>query len=295
MAIIAISKAISPSSNTSNIKFCPINNYSSITKNLSQSTLISKQNSQILNDTECSADVILLQKARKTIFDSNENFVKIKVDDNCCSSTSISKPEVEANLERLSTGNNCSSSSINNINFSKSKQEEKKKVVLVDKDVARPSLPLPLNPYASILNKKPTVDKPGNQQRNKSLPAVINHPQEPPQVRQHSKKKMRLISCVVGHSGPLGEEEREQRKVNKQIDEQLQKEKQVLRATHRLLLLGAGESGKSTIVKQMRILHISGFNEAEKREKIQDIRRNIRDSITVVLIFNLIFILKLLR
>lgn len=49
----------------------------------------------------------------------------------------------------------------------------------------------------------------------------------------------------------------------------------------KLLLLGAGESGKSTIVKQMRILHINGFNEAEKREKIQDIRRNVRDSITV--------------
>uniref|UniRef100_A0A915EU34 Guanine nucleotide-binding protein G(s) subunit alpha n=1 Tax=Ditylenchus dipsaci TaxID=166011 RepID=A0A915EU34_9BILA len=102
--------------------------------------------------------------------------------------------------------------------------------------------------------------------------------------QKQKKKKMRLMCAgLVGHSGSLGEEEREQRKVNKQIDEQLQKEKQVLRATHRLLLLGAGESGKSTIVKQMRILHISGFNEAEKREKIQDIRRNIRDSITVIL------------
>ncbi|KAI6216701.1 BMA-GSA-1, isoform b [Aphelenchoides besseyi] len=93
---------------------------------------------------------------------------------------------------------------------------------------------------------------------------------------------MRLMSCVA-RSGALGEEEREQRKVNKQIDEQLQKEKQVLRATHRLLLLGAGESGKSTIVKQMRILHINGFNEAEKREKIVEIRRNVRDSIAVIL------------
>ena len=89
------------------------------------------------------------------------------------------------------------------------------------------------------------------------------------------------MGCMVGHSGALGEEEREQRKVNKQIDEQLQKEKQVLRATHRLLLLGAGESGKSTIVKQMRILHINGFNEKEKKEKVVDIRRNVRDSITV--------------
>uniref|UniRef100_A0A0N5A8R2 Guanine nucleotide-binding protein G(s) subunit alpha n=1 Tax=Syphacia muris TaxID=451379 RepID=A0A0N5A8R2_9BILA len=72
-------------------------------------------------------------------------------------------------------------------------------------------------------------------------------------------------------------------KVNKQIDEELQREKQVLRATHRLLLLGAGESGKSTIVKQMRILHINGFSDKEKREKAADIRRNVRDSIQVIL------------
>uniref|UniRef100_A0AAF5PZ45 Guanine nucleotide-binding protein G(s) subunit alpha n=3 Tax=Wuchereria bancrofti TaxID=6293 RepID=A0AAF5PZ45_WUCBA len=94
---------------------------------------------------------------------------------------------------------------------------------------------------------------------------------------------MRLMGCMVGHSSAVGDEEREQRKINKQIEEQLQKDKQLLRATHRLLLLGAGESGKSTIVKQMRILHISGFNEKEKKEKISDIRRNVRDSIVVIL------------
>lgn len=105
------------------------------------------------------------------------------------------------------------------------------------------------------------------------------------EIKVNSSKiymKVRLMGCVMGHNGSMNEEEREQRKINKQIDLQLQKEKQVHRATHRLLLLGAGESGKSTIVKQMRILHISGFSEAEKREKIQDIRRNIRDSITVI-------------
>uniref|UniRef100_A0A0K0E939 Guanine nucleotide-binding protein G(s) subunit alpha n=1 Tax=Strongyloides stercoralis TaxID=6248 RepID=A0A0K0E939_STRER len=94
---------------------------------------------------------------------------------------------------------------------------------------------------------------------------------------------MRLMGCIAGHSGTLGEDEREQRKMNKQIEEQLQKDKQLLRATHRLLLLGAGESGKSTIVKQMRILHINGFSDEEKREKVKEIRKNIRDSITVIL------------
>lgn len=63
-----------------------------------------------------------------------------------------------------------------------------------------------------------------------------------------------------------------------------------MRATHRLLLLGAGESGKSTIVKQMRILHINGFNENEKLEKIKDIRRNIRDSMQVGAPFPLFFL-----
>ncbi|KAK6034142.1 g-protein alpha subunit [Cooperia oncophora] len=92
---------------------------------------------------------------------------------------------------------------------------------------------------------------------------------------------MRLMGCVSGAGADA--EGREARKVNKQIEEQLAKDKQVMRATHRLLLLGAGESGKSTIVKQMRILHINGFSEAEKMEKIKDIRRNIRDSMQVIL------------
>ncbi|KAH1006875.1 hypothetical protein HUJ05_007566 [Dendroctonus ponderosae] len=56
----------------------------------------------------------------------------------------------------------------------------------------------------------------------------------------------------------------------------------VYRATHRLLLLGAGESGKSTIVKQMRILHVDGFSEREKKQKIEDIKKNIRDAIITI-------------
>uniref|UniRef100_A0A1I8BC67 Adenylate cyclase-stimulating G alpha protein n=1 Tax=Meloidogyne hapla TaxID=6305 RepID=A0A1I8BC67_MELHA len=111
------------------------------------------------------------------------------------------------------------------------------------------------------------------------------------QKKRHStasKKKMRIMGCVLGQSNGGGteaeEEERERerlnKQVNKEINKELKKDKKVLRATHRLLLLGAGESGKSTIVKQMRILHINGFNEQEKHEKIRDIRQNVKDSIT---------------
>uniref|UniRef100_A0A8B9GSG8 GNAS complex locus n=1 Tax=Astyanax mexicanus TaxID=7994 RepID=A0A8B9GSG8_ASTMX len=60
-------------------------------------------------------------------------------------------------------------------------------------------------------------------------------------------------------------DEKAQREANKKIDKQLQKERQTYKATHRLLLLGAGESGKSTIVKQMRILHVNGFNAEERK------------------------------
>uniref|UniRef100_A0A8C4X8G1 Guanine nucleotide-binding protein G(s) subunit alpha n=1 Tax=Erpetoichthys calabaricus TaxID=27687 RepID=A0A8C4X8G1_ERPCA len=76
-------------------------------------------------------------------------------------------------------------------------------------------------------------------------------------------------------------EEKAQREANKKIEKQLQKDKQLYRATHRLLLLGAGESGKSTIVKQMRILHVNGFNAEEKKQKIQDIKNNIKEAIEV--------------
>uniref|UniRef100_A0A673FKN8 Guanine nucleotide-binding protein G(olf) subunit alpha-like n=1 Tax=Sinocyclocheilus rhinocerous TaxID=307959 RepID=A0A673FKN8_9TELE len=77
-------------------------------------------------------------------------------------------------------------------------------------------------------------------------------------------------------------DEKTHREANKKIEKQLQKERQAYKATHRLLLLGAGESGKSTIVKQMRILHVNGFNAEEKKQKIQDIRKNVKNAIVTI-------------
>lgn len=86
------------------------------------------------------------------------------------------------------------------------------------------------------------------------------------------------------------EDSKTQKRRSDAISRQLQKDKQLYRATHRLLLLGAGESGKSTIVKQMRILHVDGFSEQEKKQKIDDIKKNIRDAILVSNIVSFLFI-----
>jgi len=47
------------------------------------------------------------------------------------------------------------------------------------------------------------------------------------------------------------------------INERLQKDKICFKDEHRILMLGAGESGKSTIAKQMKILYLNGFSEEE--------------------------------
>ncbi|OWF48065.1 Guanine nucleotide-binding protein G(s) subunit alpha [Mizuhopecten yessoensis] len=90
------------------------------------------------------------------------------------------------------------------------------------------------------------------------------------------------MGCCGGPGGPSDEDEKIKKEANKRIEKQLQKDKQLYRATHRLLLLGAGESGKSTIVKQMRILHVNGFGQEERKQKIEDIKKNIRDAILTV-------------
>ncbi|XP_060038583.1 guanine nucleotide-binding protein G(s) subunit alpha isoforms XLas isoform X2 [Erinaceus europaeus] len=92
-------------------------------------------------------------------------------------------------------------------------------------------------------------------------------------------------------------QKRAEKKHSKHIDKQLQDEKMGYMCTHRLLLLGAGESGKSTIVKQMRILHVNGFNgeggeedpqaarsnsDGEKATKVQDIKNNLKEAIETI-------------
>ena len=62
----------------------------------------------------------------------------------------------------------------------------------------------------------------------------------------------------------MAEDEREAVRRSRQIDRQLAQEKKNLRQEIKILLLGAGESGKSTFIKQMRIIHGEDYSELER-------------------------------
>ncbi|XP_074203602.1 guanine nucleotide-binding protein G(s) subunit alpha isoforms XLas isoform X1 [Camelus bactrianus] len=127
---------------------------------------------------------------------------------------------------------------------------------------------------------------------------------ESPQSRGSTSPKVKKVPLaekrrqVRKESLEKRAQKRAEKKRSKLIDKQLQNEKMGYMCTHRLLLLGAGESGKSTIVKQMRILHVNGFNGeggeedpqaarsnsdgSEKATKVQDIKNNLKEAIETI-------------
>ena len=67
------------------------------------------------------------------------------------------------------------------------------------------------------------------------------------------------------------------------IEKELRKASKIYNSTVRLLLLGIGESGKSTIIKQMRLIHSFPYTLEEKMQYVVDIKRNLRDSVVAIL------------
>lgn len=80
----------------------------------------------------------------------------------------------------------------------------------------------------------------------------------------------------------LSEEEKEAIRRSKLIDRQLQQEKKNLRQEIKILLLGAGESGKSTFIKQMRIIHGEDYSEQDRLEFRAVIFHNILKSMKIL-------------
>ncbi|KAJ5728405.1 hypothetical protein N7493_004735 [Penicillium malachiteum] len=70
---------------------------------------------------------------------------------------------------------------------------------------------------------------------------------------------------------------------NARIDRVIKSDKKTMDRTIKILLLGAGESGKSTIIKQMRIIHSRGFPEEERHQTRAVIYSNIVIAFKVLL------------
>ncbi|TFK31071.1 G-protein alpha subunit-domain-containing protein [Crucibulum laeve] len=69
------------------------------------------------------------------------------------------------------------------------------------------------------------------------------------------------------------------------IDRQIQEHNKRFKRECKILLLGSGESGKSTIVKQMKIIHQGGFSMPELAEYRLIVYKNVLASAQAVILY----------
>uniref|UniRef100_A0A3P9BQC0 Guanine nucleotide-binding protein subunit alpha n=1 Tax=Maylandia zebra TaxID=106582 RepID=A0A3P9BQC0_9CICH len=81
----------------------------------------------------------------------------------------------------------------------------------------------------------------------------------------------------------LSEEAKESKRINAEIEKQLRRDKRDARRELKLLLLGTGESGKSTFIKQMRIIHGSGYTDEDKKGFTKLVYQNIFTSMQAMI------------
>lgn len=87
----------------------------------------------------------------------------------------------------------------------------------------------------------------------------------------------------MGSCLSLDEDDRKARLRSEEIDRQLEELAKQERKIVKILLLGAGESGKSTLVKQMKIIHNDGFTSEELRSFRPTVLDNLLSSMRYVL------------
>ncbi|XP_051924426.1 guanine nucleotide-binding protein subunit alpha-14-like isoform X2 [Hippocampus zosterae] len=81
----------------------------------------------------------------------------------------------------------------------------------------------------------------------------------------------------------MSSEARVRQQINNEIEKQLKRDKKNRRRELKLLLLGTGESGKSTFIKQMRIIHGGGYSEEDKRDYAKLVYQNIYTSMQAII------------
>lgn len=78
-------------------------------------------------------------------------------------------------------------------------------------------------------------------------------------------------------------EDPEKKKKNKDFDAQLATQAKQEDEKIKLLLLGAGESGKSTIFKQMKIIYGDQYTDAERKQQIPTVYSNVLQAMRILL------------
>ncbi|KAI9664363.1 MAG: guanine nucleotide-binding protein subunit alpha [Alyxoria varia] len=81
----------------------------------------------------------------------------------------------------------------------------------------------------------------------------------------------------------MSSEEKEGKARNEEIERQLRNDRMTQRSEIKMLLLGAGESGKSTILKQMKLIHEGGYTRDERESFKEIIFSNTVQSMRVIL------------
>ncbi|XWS26487.1 hypothetical protein CRYUN_Cryun26dG0036300 [Craigia yunnanensis] len=98
-----------------------------------------------------------------------------------------------------------------------------------------------------------------------------------------------MLSTVLENMGLLcsknrhySEADAEENTQAEEIERRIEQETKAEKHIQKLLLLGAGESGKSTIFKQIKLLFQTGFDEAELKSYISVIHANIYQTIKIL-------------
>ncbi|KAK4412706.1 Guanine nucleotide-binding protein alpha-1 subunit [Sesamum alatum] len=89
---------------------------------------------------------------------------------------------------------------------------------------------------------------------------------------------MGLLCSRQRHNQADSEENEQTAEIDRRIEQETKAEKHI----QKLLLLGAGDSGKSTIFKQIKLLFQSGFDEAELKGYIPVIHANVYQTIKIL-------------
>ena len=80
------------------------------------------------------------------------------------------------------------------------------------------------------------------------------------------------------------------RRINSEIERQIRKDKREMRRNYKILLLGTGESGKSTFMRNLRVVHGSGFSMKERQDarKVSQMRSAVGQYVVQVIVSNLV-------